>query len=552
MARATELRRSGVRMAAGVGAGSIPRATAGALAALAAAASASFAPAVHASELAGLIEAGDREAAIALIESGVDVDEAQGDGTTPLHWAAYRIDAGLTARLLEAGADPSVVNAYGASPLGEAVKVAAEDIVRLLLEAGADAEAANADGQTALMLATRSGSTEIVRLLLEHGADVNAKESWRGQTALIWAADARFPEIVGLLIEHGAEVDFRAESIDWPSQITSEPRAQYRPVGGLTPLLYAARAGCTDCVRAILAAGADIDRPTPEGMTPLMLALDNEALDTALLLLDAGADPHLWDWYGRTALYIAADKSTVGRRGGGRDGGGARGPGVTGPGVTGPDVTGPDVTGLDVIRRLLDAGVDPNPQLNMHRPSRGGNIGRFTDDLLTTGCTPLLRLAIAQDLEAIELMLERGALVDLPNVMGVTPLMAAAGMGGGRGGVFSADFGTERLAIEIIGVLLEAGADIDSRVVDSYDRTARIARDSSMTAREGHTALFAATARGWSEVVEFLIGRGAAVDIVDAHGMTPVDVAMGRIGGRGNVVSEELAEQLQALIDAGR
>ena len=49
----------------------------------------------------------------------------------------------------------------------------------------------------------------------------------------------------------------------------------YRPVGGLTPLLYAARAGCLDCVKTMIAAGADKDRPNPDGMTPMIMALDN-------------------------------------------------------------------------------------------------------------------------------------------------------------------------------------------------------------------------------------------------------------------------------------
>ena len=95
---------------------------------------------------------------------------------------------------------------------------------------------------------------------------------------------------------------------DWPSQITSEPRAQYRPVGGLTALLYAARDGCYDCVEALIGAGADVNVPTPEGVTPLMIALDNDHNDVAKLLLDHGANPDVWDWWGRTALYIAIDR----------------------------------------------------------------------------------------------------------------------------------------------------------------------------------------------------------------------------------------------------
>ena len=491
------------------------------------------ASAAAASDLANLIEAGQRRAAIGLIEQGADVNAAQGDGTTPLHWAVYRVDAEMTELLLEHGASPGAVNAYGSSPLGEAVKVAADELVEMLLDAGADASAPNADGQTTLMLAARSGSVPIARMLIERGVDVNVREAWRGQSALIWAADARFPEIVDLLIENGADVDYRAESIDWPSQITAEPRAQYRPVGGLTPLLYAARSGCSDCVRSIVAAGADIDRPTPEGMTPLMLAIDNEALDTAMLLLELGANPHLWDWYGRTALYIAADKSSLNRGRGGATG------------------TGP--TGLDVMQRLLEAGVDPNPQLNMHRPSRGGNIGRFTDDLLTTGCTPLLRVTVARDKDAIELLLRHGAEVDLPNVMGVTPLMAAAGMGGGGGGVFSANFGSEAQAIELIGVLLAAGANVNARLVGDFRHTAAIARASSMTYREGHSPLFAAVSRGWGSAVDYLIENGADVSVVDTRGHTTVDVARGAINELADrvrdVPSEEIAQRLQQRID---
>jgi ankyrin repeat protein len=491
---------------------------------------------LSASELADLVQLGEQRQVLALIDDGVDVNEAQGDGTTPLHWAVYHVDTELVELLLGLGANPDAINTYGASPLGEAVKVAALPIVEMLLDADADPQAPNADGQTALMLATRSGSTEIARRLIEHGADVNVREAWRGQSALMWAADARFPEIVDLLLDHGADVEFRAQSFDWPSQITSEPRAQYRPVGGLTPLLYAARAGCTACVRSILAAGADIDRPTPEAMTPLMIALDNGAFDTAKLLLEHGANPDLWDWYGRTALYIAIDMANAGR--------GAR----TAGGV-GDDRT---VTGFEIVELLLAAGVDPNPQLNMHRPGRGGNIGRFTDELLTTGCTPLLRAALAQDLPTMRLLLEHGALVDLPNVMGVTPLMAAVGLGGGGRGAFGAAFGGEDRAIEIIDLLLAAGADINARIVDTYDLSATVGRTpNAMTEREGHTALFAAISRGWGRVVEHLIANGAAVDIVDARGNSGIDVALGRIEGRGTVVSEDIARYLQEILDTG-
>src|SRR5690606_25115275 len=120
----------------------------------------------------------------------------------------------------------------------------------------------------ALMLAARSGEPALAELLLAHGADVNARESWRGQTALMWAADSNSHEIVKVLAEAGADVNARAKWNDWERQVTNEPRAQYRPTGGMTPLLYAARVGCEECVRILLDGGADIDLPNPDGVTP--------------------------------------------------------------------------------------------------------------------------------------------------------------------------------------------------------------------------------------------------------------------------------------------
>jgi ankyrin repeat protein len=199
---------------------------------------------------------------------------------------------------------------------------------------------------------------------------------------------------------------------------------------------------------------------------------------------------------------------------------------------------------------LLDAGVDPNPQLNMHRPGRGGNTSRFVDDLLTTGATPLLRAAIGHDTAALRLLLEHGALVDLPNVMGVTPLMGAAGMGVSprdRRLDYSGD--VERRAIETLGILLAADADVNARVSDIDSRTARIARPSSMTEREGQTALYGAIKFAWTSVVEYLIDNGAEVDMVDTLGKSPLDAALGRIGGRDNTVSEEIADILRSAGD---
>ena len=288
------------------------------------------------------------------------------------------------------------------------------------------------------MLAIKTGELPAVELLIQAGADVNAMETFHKQTALMWAATAskNAGEMVKLLLAKGANVKPRALYSDWESQITSEPRAQYRPAGGLTALLYAAREGCYDCVEALLATGADGNTPTPEGVTPLMLALDNDHNDVAQLLLDRGANAEVWDWWGRTALYIAVDRRAAalvpGR--GGALGASGRGLGRGRPALpAGRGAGRPSVSSMDIISALLAADVDLNPQLNMHRPSRGGNSGRFIEEFLNTGCTPLLRATIANDVEVARVLLDKGASPDIIG-MGLTPFLVAAGVGtGGRG-----------------------------------------------------------------------------------------------------------------------
>lgn len=481
--------------------------------------------------LADLIQAGEREAALELVRAGADVNAIQADGTTALHWAVYRVEEELAILLLRNEARPDVVNAFGSTPLSEAVRLAHAGLVKALLGAGADPNIGNDDGQTPLMLAAWTGVVEVARLLVEHGAEVNAVEQWTGQTALMWAAARNHPEMTQFLIDQGADVEARALVNDWSVQITSEPRNQYRPAGGLTPLLYAARSGCLRCVAAIVEAGADVDLPTPEGVTPLLVAIDNFHFAIAHYLLDAGANAHAFDWWGRTPLYLAVDMRSIESRG------------LLADALT-------QAEALRLAERLLDAGVMVDPQLNFHRPGRGGGNGRFADELLTTGATPLLRAAIAHDAEAIRLLLAHGAEVDLPNVMGVTPLIAAAGMATPRGqlsdGSQYLDPNQEEKALVAVQLLLDAGADVNTRVTDTSSYTAEIPRHNNLTDRQGQTALFGTGRWGWIKVAQLLLEHGAEVDVRDEFGKTAVDSALGQGGGEQEEVWEELAAFLRA------
>ena len=468
-------------------------------------------PASAAASLASLIQRGDRKAALASIRAGADVNAPQPDGTRPIHWAVFKVDYELLDALIARKAKADVTNEFGDTPLAEAVKVADLRMVKTLLGAGAGVEGANLDGETALMLAIKTGALPVVQLLIEAGANVNTVEKEHKQTPLMYAAAAKknAGAMVKLLLSKGADVTPRSLSYDWPSHISEEPRVQYHPFGGLTALLYAARDGCYDCVEALIAKGADVNVPTlAEGVTPLMIALDNDNNDVAKLLLDHGANPHVWDWYGRTALYIAVD-----RKDGGSSGGGIR--------VTVDASHSARTSAMDVINALLAANVDPNPELRMHRPTRGGYTGRFSDPLLDLGATPLLRAALGNDTDVIQALLAKGA---SPNIsaMGVTPFLVAAGVGigGQRSGGTPARASGGNFAL--LDLFLQHGADVNTQIIGTQTYSMRVAR--SPATNEGMTALHVAAQSGRADLVRHLLEKGANPAIADGNGRKPIDL----------------------------
>ena len=441
--------------------------------------------------LIDLAQAKNHDAAVAMIATGADVHARGADGTTALHWAIYNDDADLVERLIKAGADVSVTNDYGASPLRQAAIVADPVVIKALMKGGANVNETNAEGETPLMIVARTGNIESAKLLLSHGAKVDAQEQWGGQTALMWAAAQHQPEMVKLLISHGAKVNERGAVRDWQRRVTAEGRPKNMNHGGFTPLLYAAREGCLDCVKYLVKAKADLNLPDPDGTTPLILALMNMRFDTAAYLITAGADVNKWDFYGNTPLYVAIDMNTLPR--GGR-----------------PDLPSLDnTTGLQVAAMLLEKGANVNAQLKLRPQYRNGVFDRGGDQVLSTGATPLLLAAKVGDIDAIKLLLKYKPRVDLPNSLGVTPLMTAAGMGHSfnptRG-----RFKTDAQAAESVQLLQEAGA-----TINGHDKN-------------GLTALHSAAEHGWNDTVKLLVADGADLQPKDAKGLTPIDHAAGR------------------------
>ena len=452
------------------------------------------------------------------------------DGTTALHLAAYEDDVARARALVDAGADPNAVNEYGSFPLAEAASIGNPAMIELLLDAGADPELANADGQTALMLVARTNKVEAAELLIDAGAAVNRAETWRGQTPLMWAAAQGQPGMIRVLMGAGAEPDVRSAYNDWERQVSAESRRMYRPTGALTPLLFAAREGCVECVVVLLEGGADPDFTDAKNVTPLFMAIDNAHLDVALVLIEAGANVNKWDWWGRTALFAAVDQNAV-PSGGRADRRSA-------------DATTP----LQVIEMLLAAGADPDLSLKLPPPYRSIVDDRGCDSMLTTGMTPLLLAAKTFDVVAMRPLLAAGARLDLPNQDGIVPFLAASGMGSsscdprgyGTGIPHYETADVQQASIAALQLLLDAGASVNTQAPGSS-----VAGSRSGTRRAGQTALHGAVGWGWNDVVRFLVAEGARIDLADAGGRTAYDAALGGGGrGRGATVAPSATAEL--------
>jgi ankyrin repeat protein len=311
----------------------------------------------------------------------------------------------------------------------------------------------------------------------------------------------------------------------------------------LTALLYAARDGCSGCVAALIGAGADVNVPTPEGVTPLMVSLDNDHNDVAALLLDRGANPHVADWWGRTALWIVIDRKAATARG-----------------------SEPTVLHMGIVNRLLAADVDVNAELNMHRPSRGGNSGRFADRQLGTGSTALYRAAEAGDVDVMRALLAKGANPNI-NGMGFTPFLVAAGVtpaagGGGAGGGGGASPNSRTPNTAILDLMIQHGADVNTQVTGTRSYSMRVSYNPPPS-KEGMSALHGAVQAGRTNLVRYLLEKGASPELVDANGRKPIDLldiraagpnaagrGAGARGGAAEAISPETAAEIRALMRA--
>jgi uncharacterized protein len=419
----------------------------------------------QASSLVDAARNGDAAAVRALIARKADVNVTAADGTAALHWAAQRDDLGMVEALLRAGARVDAATRLGVTALQLSATNGSPAVVTRLLAAGANANTTMPDGETVLMTASRAGNVDAVRALLDRGADFRRKEPAKGQTALMWAAADNNASVVKLLVERGADVKERSKS------------------GSFTPYLFAVRGGHVDAAKALLDAGATVNESLPDGTSALVLAVINAHYELASLLLDLGANPSA-DGQGWTALHQIAWSRRHN----------------AGFNLPGPVATG-GVDSLDLVRKLVAKGADVNAR--QKREPRDGN----RNLLNRLGSTPFLLAAKSDDVPLMRVLIECGADARLATNNGTTPLMAAAGVGIWAPGE---NPGTHEEALAAVRIAFEAGGDVNA--ID----------------KEGETALHGAVYRGGAiPVIQFLIDKGARLDVVNKKGWTPLTAADG-------------------------
>ena len=288
------------------------------------------------SPVADAAQRGDLDAVRRLLQGGADVNTAQGDGMTALHWAAERGDEALGEVLIYAGARVDAGTRIGHyTPLHLAARGAHASVVTLLLEAGSDPSARTTNsGASPLHLAAGSSDPRVVSELIEWGADVNVRESAWGQTPLIFAAANNRVEVIRALLQAGADPSLTANSVDVEEQARADGAAERR-LGEFLATFKEKEGGGTDWqptpgqVQAAIEASREIQRKWPdvpdpadddkesEDATPDSAAATTdttvaaEAADTAAAAADTAATAAASTTDAESALASAADADTA-------------------------------------------------------------------------------------------------------------------------------------------------------------------------------------------------------------------------------------------------
>ena len=443
-----------------------------------------------------------------LLQGGADTSEAEPDGTTALHWAAHHGDLASLDGLVQAKADVNVKNRYGVAPIWLAATNGHAASVEALLRAGADAQTTRADsGETVLMVAAMTGHAGVLQRLLAHGADPNAVDKVRSQTALMWAAAERHDAAVRVLVEAGADIEARSST-------------------GLTPLMFAIRAGDISGTVAILGLGADLKATAPDGTTALGLALINAHWELAANLLEQGADPNGNDPRGRPLHILTFVRRAENR----------------GLSAWLPRRPTGNIDSIDLAQKLIARGAKVNDQIDWKNPNYSPDhiaLGYF---LATNyvGATPLYIAAKQCDVELVKFFIDNGADPKIATGQKVSPLLAAAGIGFAIG----ESAGTPEEALETVKLLSGLGGDVNA-IADFGE-----GKGGMGGGWNGSGALHGAVIRGAEGLVKWLIEQDVPLDLKTLSGRTALDMARGSDLGVTFHVQPELAEILEKAMVA--
>ncbi len=533
---------------------------------------------------------GDHEAVRALLQQGADVNAAQGDGMTALHWAADSGDLDLAKMLLYAGANVKASTRLGAfTPLVQASKSGRGSMVSTLLDAGANPNDATTNGTTALMFASASGVVDAVAALLDQGASINATESAMGQTALMFASAYNRVSVVDLLVRRGADIAFSTKVVD-AAAIEKEHRELRRERQKKLGVFAQGQGGRAQedgegeedgekssggnvfaKLLSWMRPGGDAKKKEDDepkaltygqlvgnqgGMTALHLAARQGNVEAVKTLLEAGADVNALSAGDKTSpLLIAtingrfdlgkllldhgADPNLASEAG--------AAPLYAAVNVTwAPKALYPqpraflqqNLSYLDFMKELLDRGADPNARLKKKLWYSGYNFDLSGVD--EGGATTFWRAAYAGDVEAMQLLKGHGADPNIPTVK--PPGRPRTGDGTRPAKDLS---GVPPVAVGGPAVTaLQAAAGVgygEGFAANSHrHHPAGLFRavkylvedcgaNVSAVDHEGNTALHHAAARGDNEMILYLVSKGADVTRVNREGHTTADMANGPV-----------------------
>jgi ankyrin repeat protein len=469
----------------------------------------------------------DLDLADALIAAGADVTKPNRDGATALRLAAINGSAPMIQRLLKAGADANEASPNGETALMFAARNGNPAAVKALLDQKADVNAKEKlRGTTPLMWAADQAHPEAIKLLLASGADYKAASNFdtKGNRAYLAPTVRQRAESAqaaggfgggfggqgkqgkqagrgqgkqaGKQAKAGdgaATEEDQVAALDAAAAEFAFGRTRDTDGGGITPLVFATRQNCLECVKILLDAGADINQVTHYGWTALLTATQNRHYKIGQYLLDHGANPNIKNNGGWSPLYLATDNRNI---------------------ESGDyPVRKPDMDHLDFIKLLLAKNADVNVRVCGTQSTATTCTGDSTETrtnftmqwLNEDGATPFLRAAQSSDVELMKLLLAKGADPKIATARNVTALAVAAGIAWVEGVTYET---SREENLETVKMLLDLG--IDPNIHDE----------------DGRTSLHGAAHKGRNEIVQLLVDHGGDLTAHDNGSRDTVNGAM--------------------------